>query len=102
MAIVVRFARLEPPGGEPNPGTHVARVLEDGSDIGGSDDGADAGAVMSRRQFASSRTLRSRSHRRIATLIYVACKKNIDLDRHLWIPQPSVVASLEGGVAQRR
>src|ERR1700730_15368112 len=48
MAIVVHFARLEPPGGEPNPGTHVARVREvgrrlDGSDIGGSDDGADAG-----------------------------------------------------------
>jgi hypothetical protein len=35
-------------------------LLEVG-DIGGSDDGADAGAVMSRRQFASSRTLRSRS-----------------------------------------
>src|SRR6202023_4308999 len=48
MAIVVHFARLEPPGREPDPGTHVARVLEvgrrlDGSDIGGSDEGADAG-----------------------------------------------------------
>jgi hypothetical protein len=43
-----RSRPTEPPGREPNPGTHVARVLEvgrrlDGSDIGGSDDGADAG-----------------------------------------------------------
>jgi hypothetical protein len=33
MAIVVHFARLEPPGGEPNPGTHVARVLEVDSSV---------------------------------------------------------------------
>jgi hypothetical protein len=28
MAIVVHFARLEPPGREPNPGTHVRACLK--------------------------------------------------------------------------